>query len=158
VNEVLIIVVGAIVQGGVGFLFWVAGQRNVEKFDRISRELQELKDNRVKGIEEDLEERGKTIDIRFDGAAKARKEIYEELRKIRETFVKTDQCIEVHKRMETAYRELKETIAQFLSATADMARCEERIALVMETMKDFEQRLIDVKEDVDQEIGRRKHG
>jgi len=146
VNEVLIIVVGAIVQGGVGFLFWVAGQRNVEKFDRISRELQELKDNRVKGIEENFKEHDKENDLRFEKGAEARKKIYEELKTLSDRYVPVARCTEAHKT-------LTEAINQFLAATSDMARAEERIEMMMAFLKEVNERLIAVKEDVDQHIG-----
>jgi hypothetical protein len=128
------VVVTACVQAAIGFLFWLLMQRTVEKVDRLQREIEELKDNRVGAIEQGMKEE-------IEKNAARRKEIYERLGAMEKTSVTMALCREQHKA-------LMESLEEYRGAVLDLARVQQNVTNTAKFVDEVNERVICLKEDV----------
>jgi uncharacterized membrane-anchored protein YhcB (DUF1043 family) len=88
-----IVVVTAVVQCAIGFLFWLLLQRNVEKFDRLQEKLKRLEETRVQALEENMAEHVKQN-------TEARMALMTELRELDRVMVTRAECEKLHAQTE----------------------------------------------------------
>lgn len=128
------VVVTALVQTLIGFLFWFLMQRTVEKVDRLQREISELKDNRVSAIEHDVKDEN-------DKNAARRKEIYERLSAV-------EKMGETMKSLREQHEALTETLHEYRAGVIDLARVQEKLSNTAKFVDEVNERVISLKEDV----------
>jgi TolA-binding protein len=141
------VAVSALVQAGIGLLFWLAVQRTVEKLDRLEREVSELKEERVARIESDLKEHAGENEKRFERHVEARKGIYERLEKIEREYVPGIECREAMKEMAAGQME-------FRAAVVDLAATQEKLNNTAGFVSEVNQRMIALAQDVARIEGR----
>lgn len=138
------LVISAGVQGGIGLLFWLTVQRTVEKVDRLQREIEELKDNRVLNIEHDVKDES-------EKNAARRKEIYERLAKVERESVTVQKCHDQHV-------ELNEGWQEYRMAVVDLARVQEKVTSTAAFVSQVNERVIGLAADVARMEGQNGRG
>ena len=128
------VIVTALVQTLIGFLFWFLMQRTVEKVDRLQREISELKDNRVGSIERDVKEEN-------EKNAARRKEIYERLSAV-------EKMGETMKFLREQHEALQSSLQEYRAGVIDLARVQEKLSSTARFVDEVNERVISLKEDV----------
>jgi uncharacterized membrane-anchored protein YhcB (DUF1043 family) len=134
------IFVGAVVQCGVGLLFYLAVQRNMEKVDRLQEQLDKMEHDRIEKLEGNMVTHEKE-------ASEKRRKIYEEIGDIRTHFVHIKTCEKMHEAM-------TEQFEKFSGAVIDLARLQERTEQTAKTLEDIQNRLIAQGQDLAKMEGR----
>jgi hypothetical protein len=124
----------AVIQSGIGLLFWLLIQRQVEKFDRVEQRVKHLEERRISGIECMAKEEN-------EKNAARRKEIYERLAKVERESVTIDKCHESHKEMLGGMQEYR-------IAVIDLAKTQEKLDSTARFVNEVNQRVINLAEDV----------
>jgi len=124
----------AVIQSGIGLLFWLLIQRQVEKFDRVEQRVKHLEERRISRIECMAKEEN-------EKNAARRKEIYERLAKVERKSVTIDKCHESHKEMLGGMQEYR-------IAVIDLAKTQEKLDSTARFVNEVNQRVINLAEDV----------
>jgi hypothetical protein len=128
------LLVTAAIQAGIGVLFWLLIQRQVEKFDRLKDQLDELSEKRIAAIEVNARDES-------ERNAARRREIYERLVKMERDAVTLEKCHEQH-------QELMGGLQEYRGAVIDLAKVQEKTAATAAFVNEVNQRVISLAEDV----------
>ena len=128
------VIVTALIQTLIGFLFWFLMQRTVEKVDRLQREISELKDNRVGNIERDVKAEN-------DKNAVRRREIYDRLTAV-------EKMGETMKFLREQHVALQASLQEYRAGVIDLARVQEKLSSTARFVDEVNERVISLKEDV----------
>lgn len=142
------LVLTAGVQTAIGFVFYMLVQRTVEKVDKLTDQLRELKDKRVTGIEAALQAHSDQNDRRFEGEATSRREIYNRLGIVEKEYVHGIAC-------RTAMREVVDGQAEFRAAVVDLAGARADIRHLAGFLSEVNERTIAAAMDVARLEGRK---
>jgi len=145
--EIGTVIVSGLVQTGIGFLFWFAVQRTVERVDKLQGELAELKDRRVTGIEDALKEHTEANETRFEKHTAARKEIYGRIEALERNKVESTACREM-------MREIAAGMAEYRAAVIDLAKVQESVRNLAGFVSEVNQRVISTMTDLAEQKGR----
>lgn len=147
-EPLVMILVGAVVQACVGLAFWFAVQRNLEKVDRLEREIKDLRDKQVKQIEDTLTEHTRDNVDSFTVESTKREKIYSRLDQLDRTIVTRVDCHETHK-------ELAAGLQEFRGGVLDLARVQTKIEGVANFVNEVNQRVLGLVKDVAKMEGNR---
>lgn len=138
--DLMPLVMGAVIQGLVGLLFYLAVQRNLEKVDRLKEQLQTLERERIDKLEKDM-------DSGFKGDAEKRKKIYEELMDIRTHFVHVKTCEHMHETMRAQFE-------KFGASVIDLAKVQEKTEATARSIEKISEQVIALGQDLSRMEGK----
>lgn len=128
------VIVGGVVQTGIGTLFWLAVRKTVEKVDELQKQLEELKDRRVAGLEQTMREAAVETNKRFEAASDGRRRLHEGIEAVRLDYMPRQQC--------------REAMEQFAGAVQDLARVEERVQGMVRTVQSLAEQQVGLGQDL----------
>jgi len=134
------ILVGAVVQCGVGSLFYLAVQRNMEKVDRLQQQLEKIEHDRIEKLESDMAGHEKE-------AGDKRKKIYEEIVNIRTHFVHVKTCEKLHQALVNQFE-------KFSGAVIDLAKVQEKTAQLAARLEQIAEQTVALGQDLAKMEGR----
>lgn len=119
--------ISAAVQGLVGMLIWLGIRRNIEKVDRLERDVKSLETEKIDRLESDLEKHEAETNRRFEADTQSRRKIHEELTFVRTHFVHVETCKYQHEKFEGAVQDLARVQERTEATTRLLEKLNERI-------------------------------
>lgn len=132
--EIGTVVVSGVIQTGIGVMFWFAIQRTVEKVDKLTEQVADLKDRRVTAMEAAHKEHA-------EKDASARKGLYERVATIERTYVEGTAC-------RVMMAEIKDGMTEYRAAVLDLAKVQADVQHAARFVAEVNERVIGVVTDV----------
>jgi len=148
--DIMSLLVGALIQGAIGLLFYLAVKRNLEKVDRLEEKLGIMERDHISKIEADAKEHANKIEGKFTADAAKRKALYERLEDMRGEFVQVTNCTKIHEQWAAQFE-------RFSGAVLDLARVQAETKLTAEQLKLVSERVIALGNDVSKMEGKNEH-
>lgn len=114
------VMVTALLQTAIGWLFRMTLLRQVEKMDALAEEVRKLKDEKVAGIAAALAEHAKLAAQLEERASAARKEVYSRLGSLEKNTVTVAYCRENHREAAGALLEFRDAVVSLAALQADL--------------------------------------
>jgi chromosome segregation ATPase len=135
------ITVTALIQMGIGTLFYFAVRRNLDKVDRLEEKLEDLERERIDAMEATQRDCRLRCEREREHEAQSRKELHRDLSEVRRTYVTVAALNE-------ALHEIKSAQQDFRGAVLDLAAIKNEIGNVAAFVSEVNQRGIALLADV----------
>jgi hypothetical protein len=133
--------VGAVVQGLIGLLFYLAVQRNMEKVDRLQERVSTMEKEKLAAMATATEKLEEKMEAGFKEESAKRKGLHEDIEFVRTHFVHVKACERMHTVMAAQFE-------KFSGAVIDLAKVQEKTEQTAKRMEQISEQVISLGQDI----------